>query len=70
VPSSREYTGGFGVTLMAKDMGLAVDAAEEIGAKLILGKAAREVYDKVGQEDEFKSKDFSSVFKWIQSQKI
>jgi 3-hydroxyisobutyrate dehydrogenase-like beta-hydroxyacid dehydrogenase len=51
-------------------MGLAVDAAEDCGAKLVLGKVAREVYDTVGKEEEFKNKDFSSVFQWIKTNKV
>lgn len=32
VPASRGYTGGFGSALMAKDLGLALDAAKTVGA--------------------------------------
>ena len=36
VPSSRDYSGGFQVSLMAKDMGLAVTAANETKSSVTL----------------------------------
>jgi len=62
-PSSRGYEGGFGVSLMNKDLRLAIAAADEAGAKLMLGKKAKEVYDAT--EAEYKGKDFSIVYKYI-----
>lgn len=44
VPSSRDYEGGFGSALMLKDLGLARDAAESVGAPLHTGKAAVDLY--------------------------
>ncbi len=37
MPASRGYTGGFGVDLMKKDLGLAVDAARSVDLTLPLG---------------------------------
>ena len=62
-PSSRDYAGGFGVSLMRKDLRLAVKAAEEAGAKLVLADKAMEVYEET--EKGFKGKDFSVVYRWI-----
>ena len=62
-PSSREYTGGFGVGLMKKDLRLAVAAAKEAGARLELAEKATEVYDET--EKEFKGKDFSVVYQYL-----
>ncbi|KAJ6258982.1 hypothetical protein Dda_5877 [Drechslerella dactyloides] len=45
-PSSRGYQGGFGVSLMAKDLKLAIAAAELADAKLVLADSARKVYDE------------------------
>jgi 3-hydroxyisobutyrate dehydrogenase len=62
-PSSRDYEGGFGVSLMNKDLRLAIQAAEEAGAKLVLAKTAKEVYDET--EKSYKGKDFSVVYRWL-----
>ena len=62
-PASRDYNGGFGVTLMKKDLKLAVQAAKEAGARLELASAAEHVYEKV--EQEHKGKDFSVVYQWL-----
>ncbi|KAJ9065006.1 hypothetical protein DSO57_1024416 [Entomophthora muscae] len=66
VPSNRGYTGGFGVSLMAKDLGLAVNAANSVKANIILGTLAQQIYGLVSKTEGFKSSDFSSVFKWLQ----
>jgi len=62
-PSSKGYEGGFGVSLMNKDLRLAITAAEEAGAKLALAEKAKEVYDQT--EKEHKGKDFSVVYRWL-----
>jgi len=65
-PSSKGYAGGFGVSLMKKDLRLAMSAADEAGAKLVLAEKAKEVYDAA--EKEHKGKDFSVVYKWLGGQ--
>ncbi|KAJ6096373.1 Dehydrogenase multihelical [Penicillium sp. IBT 16267x] len=62
-PASRDYTGGFGVGLMHKDLRLALIAAEKSGTPLALGNHAREVYDAV--EAAHRGKDFSVVYQWL-----
>lgn len=62
--SSRGYEGGFGVSLMHKDLGLAITAARESGAPLVLGDRARLVYKAV--EEMHRGKDFSVVYQWLQ----
>jgi len=62
-PSSKNYTGGFGVSLMRKDLRLAMSAAHEAGAKLVLADVARTVYEET--EKEHKGKDFSVVYRWL-----
>ncbi|KAM3069460.1 hypothetical protein ACMFMG_005565 [Clarireedia jacksonii] len=64
-PVERDYNGGFGISLMRKDLGLALKAAEEAQAKLELGERAREVYETVEQREDCKGKDFSVVYKHI-----
>lgn len=64
-PASRDYAGGFGISLMKKDLKLAITAAEEAGAKLELGARAREVYEEAEKNDSCKGKDFSVVYRYI-----
>lgn len=61
--SNRDYDGGFGVSLMKKDLTLALNAAKEANAQLELGDKAAEVYNET--EKEFKGKDFSVVYRYI-----
>ena len=69
VPSSRNYTGGFGVSLMAKDMGLAVNAAGQTKSTVLLASVTHQVYNQVMNTPDFEKKDFSSVYKWLDSKK-
>ncbi|RAL59586.1 hypothetical protein DID88_006445 [Monilinia fructigena] len=64
-PAERDFNGGFGISLMKKDLGLALKAAAEVHAKLELGNRAREVYETAEQQDNCKGKDFSVVYKYI-----
>lgn len=64
-PASRDYTGGFGIGLMKKDLNLAVKAANEVGAKLVLADRACEVYELAEQDNNFKGKDFSVVYRYL-----
>ncbi|KAF3385195.1 hypothetical protein F1880_003074 [Penicillium rolfsii] len=64
-PASRGYEGGFGVSLMNKDLRLALAAAEKSGTPLALGDQAREVYNAV--EEAHRGKDFSIVYQWLKA---
>jgi len=62
VPASRGYSGGFGVDLMLKDLGLAMEAAVASSASIPLGALARNLFDlhsKAGAG----ALDFSSIFR-------
>ncbi|MFZ5581089.1 MAG: 3-hydroxyisobutyrate dehydrogenase [Pseudomonadota bacterium] len=61
VPASRGYAGGFGVDLMLKDLGLAVENALAVGASVPLGALARNLYD-VHSKAGHGGQDFSSIF--------
>nr|KAJ3418508.1 hypothetical protein HK105_008232 [Polyrhizophydium stewartii] len=65
VPASRNYDGGFGVSLIAKDLGLAVAAANEAKSTVILGGIAHQIYNQLSTTPGYEKKDFSSVFKWL-----
>ena len=64
-PAGRDYAGGFGISLMKKDLGLAVKAAEQAGARLELGERATEVYEGAAAEEACKGRDFSVVYRYI-----
>ena len=64
VPASRGYAGGFGSQLMAKDLGLAQEAAQAAHAATPLGAAAWDLYRKhIGAGNA--KLDFSSIFQLI-----
>ncbi|KAK1570261.1 3-hydroxyisobutyrate dehydrogenase [Colletotrichum navitas] len=64
-PAGRDYKGGFGIGLMRKDLGLAVVAAEEAGAKLELAGKATEVYAAAEGREDCKGRDFSVVYRYL-----
>ena len=59
-PASRGYSGGFGSDLMLKDLGLAIEAALQVGAAVPLGELARNLYALNGRAGRG-GLDFSSV---------
>jgi 3-hydroxyisobutyrate dehydrogenase len=61
VPSSKGYAGGFGVDLMLKDMGLATENAQDLGASVPLAKLAQQLYETHSKAGNGQL-DFSSVF--------
>lgn len=64
VPSSKDYEGGFGVSLIRKDLGLAADAAKSVGAPVAFGTQAHELY-RLMEQHGFGKKDFSSIYKFL-----
>ncbi|TLD12197.1 uncharacterized protein PgNI_03807 [Pyricularia grisea] len=64
-PAGRDYAGGFGIALMRKDLGLAIKAAQEAGARLELADRAKEIYDAADKEERCKGRDFSVVYRHI-----
>ncbi|MBC3875916.1 3-hydroxyisobutyrate dehydrogenase [Undibacterium flavidum] len=60
VPASRNYSGGFGVNLMLKDLGLATQAALAGQATIPLGELTRNLYSMHSQHGAGE-KDFSSI---------
>ncbi|KAI8374787.1 3-hydroxyisobutyrate dehydrogenase [Blakeslea trispora] len=68
-PSTREYQGGFSNKLMAKDLRSAMKAAKSCQVEPIMGTKASEIYQKLATDEQFNSLDFSSVFKWMSTNK-
>lgn len=64
VPSSNGYQGGFGVDLMLKDLGLAMDAAVKSRVSTPLGSVARNLY-AVHSGNGHGKLDFSSIIQFL-----
>jgi 3-hydroxyisobutyrate dehydrogenase len=64
VPSSREYSGGFGTSLMLKDLGLAVEAANNKNIHLHLGELVNRLYKQIVTEGNG-NKDFSFIYQFL-----
>jgi 3-hydroxyisobutyrate dehydrogenase len=62
--SSREYAPGFMTDLMAKDLGLAVNAARELRVPLAVAPAAQQVL-RLASSHGYGRKDFSSVYAFL-----
>lgn len=62
VPSSRNYDGGFSSKLMAKDLKLAAESANEVGLNCPLVIQAQKIYMEICNEGHAQ-KDFSCVFR-------
>jgi len=64
-PASRGYQGGFGVDLMLKDLGLAVEAAQSHAAATPLGELARQQYQRLSAQGHG-GLDFSCAFAYLE----
>ncbi|KAK2177228.1 hypothetical protein NP493_612g02000 [Ridgeia piscesae] len=64
-PSNRNYEGGFGSALMAKDLGLAQNAATSTKCPTPLGSAAHQIY-RLMCNSGYDKKDFSSAILFLQ----
>ncbi|XP_077159798.1 3-hydroxyisobutyrate dehydrogenase, mitochondrial isoform X1 [Paroedura picta] len=67
VPSANSYQGGFGTTLMAKDLGLAQISATNTKTPVPLGSLAHQVY-RIMCAKGYAQKDFSSVFQFLREE--
>lgn len=67
VPSSRGYSGGFGVDLMLKDINLALESAKASGVQLPAGTMTAELYKQISQSGNGK-KDFAYVYQYLKDQ--
>lgn len=67
VPASRGYSGGFGSTLMLKDLGLAAESARQAGQPLMMGAQAQQLYQLFSQLGHGQL-DFSAIIQLYQQQ--
>jgi 3-hydroxyisobutyrate dehydrogenase-like beta-hydroxyacid dehydrogenase len=63
-PASKNYEGGFQVGLIRKDLALALECADKVGAKLEFGEEAMEYYRHLEKKGHG-GKDFGYVFQYI-----
>ncbi len=66
IPSNKDYAGGFGVGLIAKDLGLAQKAASDTKSTTNLGSMAYNMYKHLTNKN-FGMKDFGFVYKYIKN---
>lgn len=59
-PSSKNYDGGFPTTHMLKDVKLAINAAEKVGASMETGKLVAGMFEKVVEKG-LGRKDFAII---------
>ncbi|KAM0747254.1 hypothetical protein T439DRAFT_317940 [Meredithblackwellia eburnea MCA 4105] len=64
-PPSNGYKGGFKVQLMKKDFKLAVEAAHNVGAKLVLGDAGLATYEAAANDPRCRDLDSRVVYRWL-----
>jgi len=64
VPASRDYNGGFQVSLIRKDLSIALEAAEQAEAKIKFGEHAIGYYRDIEKKG-FGKKDFGFVYRYI-----
>lgn len=67
-PASKDYAGGFGTSLMLKDIGLAVEAGSEAHVSLPIGTATKDLYQKV-QDSGLGNRDFGVLLKFLKEGK-
>ncbi len=63
-PADRNYDGGFAAALMLKDLKLAMEAAQSVGAYTPMGGEAEELYQRFVERGGA-AKDFSALIKMI-----
>ncbi|KAL0072665.1 hypothetical protein AAF712_000428 [Marasmius tenuissimus] len=62
--TSKGYEGGFKIQLMKKDVTLAVQAAERVGAKLVLANSGLPAYIEASEDPQCRDKDCRVIYKW------
>ncbi len=63
-PADNGYQGGFAAALMLKDLKLALEAADSVGANVPMGARAREIYDAFTAQGHGAT-DFSGIIKTL-----
>jgi 3-hydroxyisobutyrate dehydrogenase len=64
-PTSKNYRGGFKISLMRKDMGLANQAAQQANAKMVLGDLAYQIYVDAEKDPNCFDRDNRVIYRFI-----
>ena len=64
-PSSRGYKPGFKIEYVKKDIGLAIEACERVGAKLFVGTHVWNTYVEAGKDERCAGMDSKVVYRYI-----
>ena len=66
-PANNGYKAGFAAALMLKDLKLAREAAESVGANTALGAHAAQIYDSFAEQGQAAS-DFSAIINFVRKE--
>ncbi|XP_034243453.1 3-hydroxyisobutyrate dehydrogenase, mitochondrial [Thrips palmi] len=69
VPSSNGYKGGFGVALIAKDLGIAQSVATQSGIAIPMGAQAHQMY-RMMEIKKLGDKDLAVAYKYLQGESV
>jgi 3-hydroxyisobutyrate dehydrogenase len=64
-PSSRQYQPGFKIEYVKKDIGLAIDACQRVGAKLFVGPHTWNTYVEAGKDTRCSGLDSKVIYRFI-----
>lgn len=67
-PANNDYNGGFGVGLIKKDLALAIECGNEIGAKTVFAEESMKYYEDI-ENAGHGHKDFGITYQYIKNQK-
>ena len=67
-PAANDYKPGCPVSMINKDLKLAMSGAKASGVSLALAERAHEVYNEVDKE--YEGKDFSIVYQWLNGKSL
>uniref|UniRef100_F1LCS6 3-hydroxyisobutyrate dehydrogenase n=1 Tax=Ascaris suum TaxID=6253 RepID=F1LCS6_ASCSU len=68
IPPSNAYIGGFGCTLIAKDLGLAQNASTAVQAPTPLGSLAHQLYRLLAKSPQYNKLDFGAIYQFLRDQ--
>ncbi|CAL2047815.1 unnamed protein product [Caenorhabditis brenneri] len=70
IPCAKGYAGGFGTTLMAKDLSLAQNASTNTQAPTPMGSLAHQIYRILARDPTYQAKDFGVVYQFLKKQNV
>ena len=64
-PSSNGYRNGFKVQLMRKDFSLALEMAQRVGSRNVLGEVGLKTYEEASSDDRCRDLDSRVVYRFL-----